>query len=191
MFDFINDDERIIFTAVVIIAIVVVVGFIFLIIKILKTITGFFLSKKRMEMIKSQNSILGEGNEFDVFISYSHRDESVGIWLADELRKEKIRVFLSSSELSAGDNFSEGIKDALRDTKELWLIASPHSLDSEWVMTEWGAAWAMGKRVVPVLHNCLPGNLPERLAALQTISLDELGSEIARLKTRTEGNILP
>lgn len=182
MFDFINDDERIIFTAIGVIAFLFVVGVVLIVFISCK----FLLSRRKLKITESQGHGSVSGEEYDVFISYSHQDGDKGNWLADALRKASIRVFLSSSELAAGDNFSEEIKEALRDAGELWVLASPRSLESEWVMTEWGAAWAMGKRVVPVLHNCSARDLPERLAALHTVSLADIDLEVLRLKTRLE-----
>jgi len=180
MFDFINDDERIIFGTFQAIAIAIVMLF------VVRNLTRFFLSKRKLDIAEAQTVVIGRADKYDVFISYSHKDEAVGRLLEEELRRSGLRVFLSSSALTGGDNFSEEIKNALRDAGELWIIASPQSLESEWVMTEWGAAWAMGKRVVPLLYNCEPKDLPERLGALHTTSIDKLSVEIKNLKKRLQ-----
>lgn len=193
MFDFVNDDERIIFTSLSAIASCFCIGMVFLVFLaispfVLRQLIAFWISRRKLQLAEAQESAIGRAELYDVFVSYSHKDEAAGLAVAEQLRQCQMRVFLSSSALAAGDDFSNQIKAALRDAAELWILASPRSLASEWVMTEWGAAWAMGKRVVPVLVDCTPADLPERLAALHSVPLAQLAKEVERLKERRKQN---
>ena len=80
-------------------------------------------------------------------------------------------MFLDKKSLEPGENFAEHIRAALYSCRELWLLVSPSSLNSEWVITEWGAAWVLKKTIVPILHRCKPQDLPARLSQLQCIDM--------------------
>ena len=90
-------------------------------------------------------------------------------------------MFLAPKELNPGDDFAEEIRLALHGSRELWLLVSPSSSKSEWVISEWGAAWALGKRIVPILHRCGPDALPVRLAKLQCVDLHRVNEAISLL----------
>ena len=79
------------------------------------------------------------------------------------------KVFLAAKSLKPGDDFAEEIRKALLKSKELWLLVSPNSLRSDWVITEWGAAWALNKKTVPIIHRCRPEDLPDRIRRLHCI----------------------
>jgi TIR domain len=61
------------------------------------------------------------------------------------------------------------------------LLVSPTSLKSDWVLTEWGAAWALGKKIVPILHRCSPEQLPDRIRRLQCVDFYKYSELIARI----------
>lgn len=114
---------------------------------------------------------------YDVFLSYAGANNSEAENLHDEIVMAGWKVFMAPKVLKPGDDFAEEIRMALIGSRELWLLVSPSSSSSEWVISEWGAAWALGKRIVPILHRCAPDSLPLRLQKLQCIDLhrsDEL-----------------
>jgi len=49
---------------------------------------------------------------------------------------------------------------------------------SEWVITEWGAAWALQKKIVPMLHRIDIPQVPVRLAGLQCVDAAEVNDHI-------------
>jgi hypothetical protein len=108
-------------------------------------------------------------NSRDVFLSYASVDKQEANMIYDSIKAAGGKVFLSEKSLMPGEDFAEIIRDALCAARELWLLVSPSSLRSEWVLTEWGAAWALNKRIIPILHRCSPENLPERLRKLQCV----------------------
>jgi hypothetical protein len=78
---------------------------------------------------------------------------------------------MASKILSPGDDFAEEIRNALEGSREVWLLMSPKSINSEWVISEWGAAWVLQRRIVPILHRCAPESLPDRLKKLHYIDM--------------------
>lgn len=123
-----------------------------------------------------QNSV---SNEYDVFISYASQNEKEAERIKNTLETKGLSCYMSSKNLDGGDGFSDKIKTALQSSRELCLLYTPISKRSSWVTTEWGAAWALNKRITPVLldlsyEDILPEH--DRIKVLQYIKYrdDEL-----------------
>jgi hypothetical protein len=110
-------------------------------------------------------------NAVDVFFSYASADQADANRIYEEIIASGGTVFLSEKSLTADDDFAERIREALQAAKDVWLLLSPVSLKSEWLLTEWGAAWVLEKTIIPILHRCSPKDLPDRLARLQCIDI--------------------
>jgi len=121
--------------------------------------------KKRKQEITFSNNI---------FLSYSDRDHSIAHKIREKLLKVRATIFMAPKSLQPGDDFAEKIRKSLLGSSELWVIVSPNSLNSEWVTTEWGAAWVLRKRIVPILHRCDMPQLPERLRKLHCIDVESI-----------------
>lgn len=105
----------------------------------------------------------------EVFISYASADNKEALMIYEAVLKAGGKAFLASKNINWGEDFADKIRTALTASKELWLLVSPTSLKSDWVLSEWGAAWALRKTVIPILHQCSVNNLPDRLQRLQCI----------------------
>lgn len=122
---------------------------------------------------------------YDVFLSHATPDSAEAHAIRDKIVAAGHRVFMAPKELRPGDDFAEEIRLALLGSRELWLLVSPSSSKSEWVISEWGAAWALAKRIVPILHRCAPDALPARLARLQSVDLHRIDEAIRQLTLAT------
>lgn len=107
--------------------------------------------------------------EYDLFLSFSstNRDEARAI--ESRAAELGLRVFLDEKAIEAGAVWEEVIRQGLLNSRELAVLATPQSLESEWVMTEWGAAWVLGRTVTPIILRLDPRNLPGRLKQRQWI----------------------
>lgn len=121
---------------------------------------------------------------FDVFLSYSRADEAPAKQLYEKLKGSEVRAYFAPKELIGGDPFTEEIRQALINSFEIWVLTTPSSLKSEWVTTEWAAAWVLKKRIVPILLRCNVDALPERLKSFQLIDYHEVDSLVTQLKAR-------
>lgn len=121
-------------------------------------------------------------------MSYSEKDSSIALPIRDELQEGGAHVFLAQKSLKPGDDFAEKIKLALRGSAEVWVILSPSSLSSEWVATEWGAAWVLDKKIVPILHRCDIPQIPERLRRLHCVDAASMGKVIKELLKSIHGH---
>ena len=122
----------------------------------------------------------------EIFISYAHQDEPRAQRIAQKLNARKIRYFLAPKGIQKGDAFKGRLRGALAGAREIWVLLSPDSLKSEWVTTEWGAAWVLEKRIVPILYRCSPDALPDRLRDLQVADLDEIDTVIEEYLARCQ-----
>lgn len=89
----------------------------------------------------------------DVFISYSNKDNKQAEKIRKVLEGNGITVFKADVELNAGDTFNEKIRDGLNKCREVCLLYSPRSASSEYIITEWGAAWFMKKTIVTMFFD--------------------------------------
>jgi hypothetical protein len=129
------------------------------------------------EVIRKQRK--AAQHAFDVFLSYSDRDHAIAEHVYQTLEGAGAKVYMAPKSIQPGDDFAEELRQALVGSAELWVLVSPNSLNSEWVTTEWGAAWVLQKRIVPVLHRCDTPEIPERLRRHQNIDASAVG-EFAR-----------
>lgn len=116
------------------------------------------------------NNTAKKENVKDVFISFSSDDIQEATYIEKILREHGVTCYLSSKELNGGDHFSENIRQALINSREVCLLYSPRSMRNSWVTTEWGAAWALQKRITPILLDISAESIPpdhERLKNLQ------------------------
>jgi hypothetical protein len=109
---------------------------------------------------------------YDVFISYSHKDEELARELRQLLESKGLKCFMSSMDIRSGDPWTETIRNALVDAQEILLVITPDSVDSKWVLCEGGAGWALGKRMVPALLKVEPDLLPEPIKRHQAKKID-------------------
>ncbi|MFL6211947.1 MAG: TIR domain-containing protein [Pyrinomonadaceae bacterium] len=118
----------------------------------------------------------------DVFLSYATADKDEARIIFELLEREKITVFLAERSIEAGQVWEGAIKEALKSCHHFWLLVTPESLRSEWVITEWASAWALDKTIVPILFRCQPKDLPARLRAYQCIDFHQVEQAIETLK---------
>jgi len=116
----------------------------------------------------------------EVFLSYSDRDNDTAAMIHRKVISAGGRIFMAPKEISAGDDFADAIRNALFNSRELWLLVSPQSAKSEWVITEWGAAWVLKKKIVPILYRCDHTALPQRLRGIQSVDLHLVDELIAK-----------
>ena len=123
-----------------------------------------------------------------VFISYSRADKDVAKRLATQLEREHLRVW-TDRELEAGDDWVQGIEQALSASNAIVLLLSPRYMDSSAASFERALALRTAldtsKVVLPVLVKPVdPDSLPSSLRRIQWIdatrSVETAAQEIRR-----------
>jgi NTP pyrophosphatase (non-canonical NTP hydrolase) len=117
-----------------------------------------------------QNNV---GKYYDVFLSYSTANKDQVRVIYDFLTNKDINVFMCEKKIQPSSNWEEVIKDALKSSRLLCIVASPDSLASEWVKTESDSAWLLETPILPILYHCDPDSLPDRLKRIQAIDYHE------------------
>jgi len=103
-------------------------------------------------------SVSDDHDAYDVFVSHA---------LAENLRREGLRVFLDAWENGPGDVLVHEIDRGLRQARHGVLVVSPTALSRPWVQNEYAAlmqrAVERGRRLIPVL--IADAEMPPLLAA--------------------------
>jgi hypothetical protein len=126
---------------------------------------------------------------YDVFISYSISNAAEASELEATLNKSGLTCFLAEKSVLPGEVFDERIRDALLESKVVCFLATPDSLGSEWVVTEWGAAWALAKPLIPVLLRCAPKDLPDRLRKHDCVDFHRVSDLLKAIRELQHANI--
>jgi HEAT repeat protein len=100
-----------------------------------------------------------------VFISYSHADGDFAEVLRTRLKEGGFDVWTDEDKLLAGEDWRNGIDQAIRSACALIVVVTPSAKASEYVTYEWAFAWGLGVKVIPILLE--PATLHPRLDVLQ------------------------
>jgi hypothetical protein len=73
----------------------------------------------------------------DVFISHDHTDASKALRLARALEREGLTVWLDRNKVRAGTLLANAIMEALHESRNIVVLWSRASAQSDWVQLEW------------------------------------------------------
>jgi hypothetical protein len=112
-----------------------------------------------------------------VFISHASSDQVYARKLRNLLvQRASENVFLTE-DLNAGGKWQDKLRDALSRADVVVAILTPASVHSSWVLHEIGAAWALGKPIIPVVsRRDVLNHIPISLENIQAIHLQEVES---------------
>ena len=161
--------------------------------------------RQRFEAIRSNQepalvqSVVGPGSptastgsvaKYDLFVSYSHDDQARADKIEAEAKARGLNVFVSLAALESGVDQEQAIREALFQSAEVCLLATPNSLISDWVTCEYGAAWFMYKRITSLLHGITGAQLPQRLQRYVWREFDERGAYLDEVAKRRQERLL-
>ena len=107
----------------------------------------------------------------DVFISYSAKDENLAQFVRSHLVAQELDVFLASISLNTGEHWTPQIIEALRASEWVFLLASKNALASPNVQQEVGGAIFGKKKLVPIMWDVQPSDLPRWVGDYQGLVL--------------------
>ena len=107
----------------------------------------------------------------DCFISYSSTDEELARFVEAHLRAQGLDVFLASVSLQLGQRWSEAIWANLKASPWVVFLASGAACRSAYAQQELGAALAYEKRIIPIVWDLPPSELPGWLKERQALDL--------------------
>jgi hypothetical protein len=118
-------------------------------------------------------------NRYDAFVSFASEDEPLAREIVDGLTQKGLKCFLAHSQIEAGQLWQDEIRDALITSTAVVLLLTPHSVNSQWVMCEVGACWALGKPIVPATMYVNIKTVPEIISVYQCRSIETLSERTA------------
>lgn len=112
-----------------------------------------------------------------VFVSHSAVDTVFARKLRNLLfQRANARVF-TTEELSAGEKWESKLRNELAAADVVVVLLTPNSVDSSWVLHEIGAAWALGKPIIPVVtRRDVLNKMPVPLEHAKVVELKDLES---------------
>ena len=126
--------------------------------------------------------------DYLVFISHASKDK----WVANQMAKligaagrtGGVKVFLDEKDIHGGDSIPEAIRTNLRSCDELVVLLTRNSISREWVLVEIAGAWVLGKRVVAIMDQVTPKELPDVIANCRAVDLNDFDTYLADVKLR-------
>ena len=86
------------------------------------------------------------------------------------LRHTGIHVWFDADEIKPGERWQEAIEEALRESRVLVVVLSPHSFENPGRFFELGAALGGDKRIIPVIASDIDWNeLPPLIRQFQSV----------------------
>lgn len=86
-----------------------------------------------------------------VFISYSRKDSSFVLKLAERLRETDIALWIDQYNIPIGDYWDNNVVQGIKDSKSILFILSPASVKSPNALNELDLATELEKNIIPVL----------------------------------------
>jgi ABC-type uncharacterized transport system substrate-binding protein len=122
----------------------------------------------------------------DCFISYSSQDEVLAKFVEAHLRAQNVSVFMASISVKPGQNWSQEIWNNLRGSTWVIFLASRNACRSPYVQQELGGALATDKRLVPILWDMAPSDLPGWVNQKQALDVrgrtpQDLAAEVQKI----------
>jgi len=118
----------------------------------------------------------------DCFISYSSNDQLLANFVHSELARQGLSVFMASVSLKPGENWSDVIRANLRNSSWVMLLASKAACQSAYVMQETGMAMITDKRLIPIVWDINPSELPGWIDRNHALNL--AGATIEEIQVR-------
>lgn len=107
----------------------------------------------------------------DCFISYSTQDQRFAEYVFAEMKRHSLVPFMAALSLQPGTPWSTTIRQELSNSSWLIFLASRAACSSAFVQQELGMALAGGKRIVPVVWEITPSELPGWIGETQALDL--------------------
>jgi hypothetical protein len=123
--------------------------------------------------------------KYDIFLSYSRKDEAIAKRLDTELQARGVRTFLDQKDIDPGAIFEQNIFAELGQSKSYGLIVTQNSLKSAWVSREYEYARGLLERrrmrIIPLLFDAV--DVAGQLALHNMLDFRDVGKRSANLNS--------
>jgi hypothetical protein len=119
-----------------------------------------------------------------VFLSYAHEDSGIARELLTNLAGTSVSGWMDQSDIASGGAISLKVRKSIQQASAVLVLVTARSIASHWVQFEIGAAWGMGKRVIPIIFGDTP--IPDWVLQYQYIEVGlrtfaDVANEVARV----------
>ncbi len=97
-------------------------------------------------------------------------------------------TFRDDRDIDGGDDIPDRIRSEIKQSREVVVLLTPHSVDRQWVILEVGAAWGWSKnvRIIIIMCHVSVDPIPDMIKSKKAISLNEFDRFIADLTERVQ-----
>lgn len=116
--------------------------------------------------------------DFDIFLSYSRKDEVFAGSLLKDLERFNVQGFMDESDVSYVSNWTRKTTRAIESSDAFLVVLSESAKQSNFVMAELGQAISFGKPIIPVLSpgSDIEDSIPEFLMDRIVLQPDKMSS---------------
>jgi len=107
----------------------------------------------------------------DVFVSHASSELRLANFLKRHLEAEGHSVYVAALDMQPGQKWMPAILDSLKSSPWVICLASRKACASAWVMQEMGAAIGANKKLVPIVWDQSPSELPAWMRQYQAVEL--------------------
>jgi hypothetical protein len=125
------------------------------------------------------NRVVPPTPQFDVFISYAAGDSAVADELRSDLEKSGLKCFMAEKDILVAAEWQDSIRAALIGSKRVLVLLTPRSINRPWVLMETGAAWALGKPLIPALSHVAANDLLDPIRRHQARVIETTAQRLA------------
>jgi len=122
---------------------------------------------------------------FDIFISYAADDSAIARELQSDLEIKGLRCFMAEKDIPVATEWQDSIRAALTGSKRILVLLTPRSINRPWVLMETGAAWALGKPLIPALSHVAANDLLDPIRRYQARVIETTAQRQALVKELT------
>ena len=101
-------------------------------------------------------------------------------------RQYRVKSFLDEKDVESGDHIHESIRDSIRDCDEFMVLLTRRSASRAWVLIEMGAAWVLRKRVVAVMEDVTPEELPDIIFPYKAVDINKFDEYVTEIMRRAK-----
>ena len=124
--------------------------------------------------------------DYLVFISHSSKDRWIARQMARLIEERDIRTFFDEKDFQGGDRIPETIKKNIKECEELLVLLSSASVQSDWVKYEIAVAWALDKKLVPIVDKLSPEQMPVLPEQVKAVDLNDFDNYLNNLVERAK-----
>jgi hypothetical protein len=123
-----------------------------------------------------------------VFIAHTSQDAEWARQLRERLRAAGIDAWLDETDLAAGTDWAEAVRDAMAESSHVVFLVGRGAAGSNWLAFELGMALAAKKPIIPVLApDVAPDEVPGPLRLRKAVRQHDLAEVVRRVSAAVAG----